>query len=203
MSITSIDQHRFDTLKVELAERLKRWSSESLAIGQCLAEVRDNEFYVLDGHERIEEWAEHKFGIRRSHTQRLVNYFEVFEDQTELEAPWVPGNERQARPLKKLASQERVSVAEFIATRYGGQATAEQVASAVAEVCPWRTGQTAKPEVMQKRAEQRMRTRVTNACQTLAEEEDARTFLQMFGPSPVLEKAWRYLNAMAVVEGWK
>lgn len=198
-----LDANRFEWLKSALAKGLDNWEKQGIEIGGWLREVRDQNFYQLDGDATFDDWVTRFRGVTGRRAYQLIDLADVHDDLLELEAPWTPANEKEARPLKRLKSDERLRVANFLATEYQDMPiTGKVVQSAAEQVAPWRRGLTADPDKAQKRQQKAMQKKVESACEALASERDPVGYLKLFGPPAHAESAWAYLCKMAEAEDW-
>ena len=108
-----------------------------IEVGNALVKIRDQRLY-RERHGTFEDYCQERWGMSRSHANRLIGASEVVEDLAPMGAKSeLPQSERQARELKKAPPEQRAKVWKEAQERSGStQPTAKQVKQAVAEVLP-------------------------------------------------------------------
>lgn len=114
---------------VELEVKIKAGLANFIEVGEALMEIRDSKFYRIE-HGTFEEYCREKWGFTKTQANRLISASAVNGNLTPMGVK--PANERQTRPLSKVAPEKQSLVwQDAVGIAGGKQPTAAQVEQAV------------------------------------------------------------------------
>jgi hypothetical protein len=135
------------TEAAKLAEHesiIDRHIQEFYQVGNALLEIRDGHLY-RSTHDRFDDYCRQRWGMSKTHANRLVQSAEVIEDLGPVSVK-LPETERQARPLAKLPREERKAAwKEAVETAPEGKVTTKHVEKVAAKAIPPKPRPAPKP----------------------------------------------------------
>lgn len=127
-TLTAIESSRL----AELETTIDKGMSTFVAVGQALAEIRDQRLY-RESHSTFEAYCWERWGWTRQHSNRVIGAASVARQLEPMGS--IPVSERALRPVVKLPPAERSQVLELAKVKAGsGPVTTGIVKAAVAEV---------------------------------------------------------------------
>jgi len=119
----------------ELETVIKQDMGAFYRVGCALAKIRDSRLY-RQTHDTFEEYCKDRLDMSLNYSERLMISAKVFENIKSLPMGRVPANERQARPLTKLATAEaqREAWETVVETAPEGKITAKHIASVIKKI---------------------------------------------------------------------
>ncbi|HUX78200.1 MAG TPA: hypothetical protein VMW10_00420 [Alphaproteobacteria bacterium] len=119
----------------ELETVIKQDMGAFYRVGCALAKIRDSRLY-RQTHDTFEEYCKDRLDMSLNYSERLMISAKVFENIKSLPMGRVPANERQARPLTKLATAEaqREAWETVVETAPEGKITARHVSKVVFQI---------------------------------------------------------------------